>query len=390
MPFSFHLESCSQGARAGRIVTDHGEFATPVFMPVGTQATVKGASAGDVWETGAHILLGNAYHLYLRPGVELVERAGGLHRFMGWEGAILTDSGGYQVFSLASLSRVGRDGVRFRSHVDGSLHLFTPEVVMDAQARIGADILMSFDYFRGIPCSREDAEQSVQLTTEWARRGRAVNGARFDRRGYEQVVFGIVQGAEYADLRERSLSEIAALDFPGYAIGGLSVGEDKEITRDITEQVAAGLPADRPRYLMGMGTPVDLVEGVARGIDMFDCVLPTRNARNGTVFTRDGRLVLRNSVHQDDFLPVDPECACTACRNHTRAYLRHLFMSGEMLGPMLATRHNLHFYADVMRAARDAIERDEFASWSRSFIDRFARGEFSRARQSEENQRRTS
>jgi queuine tRNA-ribosyltransferase len=326
----------------------------------------------------------------LRPGVELVERAGGLHKFMGWEGAILTDSGGYQVFSLASLRRVGGDGVKFRSHIDGSLHIFTPELVMDAQARIGADILMSFDYFGAIPCTRADAERSVELTTAWARRGRMVHGARFNRSGYEQVVFGIVQGAEYADLRARSLEEIAALDFPGYAIGGLSVGEDKGLTRDLTEQVASGLPADRPRYLMGMGTPVDLVEGVARGVDMFDCVLPTRNARNGTVFTRDGRVVLRNAVHQGDFGPLDAECGCGTCRRTTRAYLRHLFLSGEMLGPMLATRHNLHFYADVMREARAAIVRGEFASWRASFVERFERGDASRVRQNEQNQRRIS
>jgi queuine tRNA-ribosyltransferase len=390
MPFGFHVEARDGAARAGRIVTDHGEFATPVFMPVGTQATVKGATVDDIRATGARILLGNTYHLVLRPGVDLVETAGGLHRFMGWDGAILTDSGGYQVFSLESLTRVTREGVRFRSHVDGTLHLFTPEFVMDAQARLGADILMSFDYFSGIPCAREDAERSVEITTEWARRGRDVHGARFNRSGWEQVVFGIVQGAGYADLRARSLEEIAALDFPGYAIGGLAVGEDKSLTRDITERVAAGLPADRPRYLMGMGTPVDLVEGIARGVDMFDCVLPTRNARNGTLFTRDGRLVLRNAAHQGDFSPPDPECSCPVCRTHSRAYLRHLFMVGEMLGPMLATRHNLHFYADVMRDARAAIERGAFEPWRRSFVDRFERGEASRARQGEENQRRTS
>jgi queuine tRNA-ribosyltransferase len=295
MPFSFHLEARSQGARAGRIVTDHGEFATPAFMPVGTQASVKGVTADELRGTGTGILLANAYHLYLRPGVDRIERGGGLHRFMGWDGVILTDSGGYQVFSLKSLTRVSREGVRFRSHVDGSLHVFSPEVVMEAQARMGADILMSFDYFRGIPCPRDEAERSVELTTEWARRGLSARGARFDRNGYEQVVFGIVQGAEYPDLRARSLSEIAALDFPGYAIGGLSVGEEKGITREITEQVASALPSGRPRYLMGMGTPTDLVEGVARGIDLFDCVLPTRNARNGTVFTRDGRVVLRST-----------------------------------------------------------------------------------------------
>jgi queuine tRNA-ribosyltransferase len=390
MPFVFHLDAASGGARAGRIVTDHGEFPTPVFMPVGTQATVKGATIDGLTDTGARILLGNTYHLCMRPGPELIERAGGLHRFMGWDGAILTDSGGYQVFSLASLRRLGDDGVRFRSHVDGSLHMFTPESVMTAQARIGADIIMSFDYFSGIPCTREDAERSVQLTSAWAKRGRAVNGARFNRNGWEQVVFGIVQGAEYEDLRQRSAEEIIALDFPGYAIGGLAVGEDKQLTRDITEFTAAMLPSNKPRYLMGMGTPLDLVESVARGVDMFDCVLPTRNGRTGTVFTRDGRVVLKNAANQDDFTPLDVECTCSTCRRHTRAYLRHLFLVGEMLGPMLATQHNLHFFADVMREARRAIVDGNFAAWRVAFVERYERGESARARDHEERQRRIS
>ena len=390
MPFAFHLDATSDGARAGRIATDHGEFPTPVFMPVGTQATVKGVTIDGLIDTGARILLGNTYHLCMRPGPELIERAGGLHKFMGWDGAILTDSGGYQVFSLASLRRLGDDGVRFRSHVDGSLHMFTPESVMTAQARIGADIIMSFDYFSGIPCTREDAEQSVALTTAWARRGRAVNGARFNRNGWEQVVFGIVQGAEYEDLRRRSAEEIVGLDFPGYAIGGLAVGEDKELTRDITELTASLLPAEKPRYLMGMGTPLDLVEGVARGVDMFDCVLPTRNGRTGTVFTRDGRVVLKNAANQEDFTPLDAECTCSTCRRHTRAYLRHLFMVGEMLGPMLATQHNLHFFADVMREARRAIVSGTFASWRAAFVERYERGESARARDHEDRQRRIS
>jgi queuine tRNA-ribosyltransferase len=390
MPFVFHLDAASGGARAGRIVTDHGEFPTPVFMPVGTQATVKGATIDGLTDTGARILLGNTYHLCMRPGPELIERAGGLHRFMGWDGAILTDSGGYQVFSLASLRRLGDDGVRFRSHVDGSLHMFTPESVMTAQARIGADIIMSFDYFSGIPCTREDAERSVQLTSAWAKRGRAVNGARFNRNGWEQVVFGIVQGAEYEDLRQRSAEEIIALDFPGYAIGGLAVGEDKQLTRDITEFTAAMLPSNKPRYLMGMGTPLDLVESVARGVDMFDCVLPTRNGRTGTVFTRDGRVVLKNAANQEDFTPLDVECTCSTCRRHTRAYLRHLFLVGEMLGPMLATQHNLHFFADVMREARRAIVDGNFAAWRVAFVERYERGESARARDHEERQRRIS
>jgi queuine tRNA-ribosyltransferase len=389
MPFAYRFEASSGGARAGTLVTDHCELPTPVFMPVGTQATVKGLTPDAVRATGARILLGNAYHLYLRPGVDLIESAGGLHRFMGWDGAILTDSGGYQVFSLPGLRRVRDEGVTFRSHIDGSSHHFTPEVVMEAQARIGADIIMSFDYFGGIPCERAEAEHSVELTTQWARRGRDAVGARFNRNGYEQVVFGIVQGAQYEDLRIRSLEEIAALDFPGYAVGGLSVGESKGETWDLTETVTSRLPADRPRYLMGMGTPLDLVEGVARGVDMFDCVMPTRNGRNGTVFTRDGKVALRNARHARDLAPLDDACSCPACRNHSRAYLRHLFMAGEMLGPVLATQHNLQFYQDTMRAARAAILNDEFENWRRSFTGRFLRDN-DRADDTEETQRRTS
>jgi queuine tRNA-ribosyltransferase len=391
MPFAFRVEARFHSARAGVLTTDHGTIETPVFMPVGTQGTVKGVTARDVWDTGARLILGNTYHLYLRPGVNLIERAGGLHRFIGWDGALLTDSGGYQLFSLASLMRVTDAGVTFRSHIEGSLHEFTPESVMETQARIGADIIMSFDYFQGIPCERKEAERSVELTTAWARRGLQATGARFDRYGYEQVVFGIVQGAEYADLRARSTSELAALDFPGYAIGGLSVGEGKDATWDIAEGVTATLPTDRPRYLMGMGTPIDLIEAVARGVDMLDCVLPTRNARNGTVFTRDGKIALRNAVHADELVPLDSECRCVACRRHTRAYLRHLFMSNEMLGPMLATSHNLQFYNDVMRAARAAIVRGDFDVWRRAFVDRYTRGgEESEAQEASEPQRRMS
>lgn len=391
MPFAFRVDARSQGARAGVLTTDHGTVETPVFMPVGTQGTVKGVTSRDLRDTGARLILGNTYHLYLRPGVSLIERAGGLHRFIGWDGALLTDSGGYQVFSLASLMRVTDSGVKFRSHVDGSLHEFTPEAVMEAQARIGADIVMSFDYFGGIPCERTEAERSVALTTEWARRGVKATGARFDRYGYEQVVFGIVQGAEYTDLRERSTNELAALDFPGYAIGGLSVGESKDATWDIAEAVTSRLPDERPRYLMGMGTPVDMIDAVARGVDMMDCVLPTRNARNGTVFTRDGKLALRNAAHADDLSPLDAECGCVACRHHTRAYMRHLFMSGEMLGPMLATSHNLFFYADTMHAARGAIVRGEFDAWRGAFVDRFTRGgDDSAAHRERETQRRMS
>jgi len=375
MPFSFTLENTSGGARAGTITTDHGNIRTPVFMPVGTQATVKSVLPSALRDDiGAQIILGNAYHLFLRPGVALLEKAGGLHRFMGWDAPILTDSGGYQVFSLADLRKVTADGVAFRSHIDGALHTFTPEAMVETEARIGADIIMSFDYCTRLPCERAEAERAVELTTSWARRGRAVFGERFNRNGYEQVLFGIVQGSNFADLRSRSRDEILALDFPGYAIGGLSVGESKEETWGLTELVAGGLPADRPRYLMGVGTPLDIVEGVSRGVDMYDCVLPTRNARNGTVFTRDGRMVLRNARYADDFRPIDEECGCVACRDFTRAYLRHLFMAGEILGPVLATHHSLYFYCDTMREMRGAIERDAFESWRQSFVDRYTAG----------------
>jgi len=344
-----------------------------VFMPVGTQATVKATLPSLLRDPiGARIILGNAYHLFLRPGVDVVEAAGGLHKFMGWDGPILTDSGGYQVFSLADLRKVSDEGVTFRSHVDGSLHLFTPETVIEAQSRIGADIIMSFDYCAALPCGREEAEMAVSLSTQWARRGRDVLGARFDRNGYEQVIFGIVQGGSWEDLRRRSTEELLELDFPGYAVGGLSVGEDKDIMWDMTRVVTPLLPVDRPRYLMGVGTPLDLVEGVSNGVDMFDCVLPTRNARNGTIFTRDGRMVLRNAAYTRDMRPIDEACGCMTCRSFSRSYLRHLFASGEILGPVLATHHSLFFYCDTMREMRAAIQRGAFDSWRTAFVERYA------------------
>jgi len=376
MSFGFRLECTSGGARAGTISTDHGAIRTPVFMPVGTQATVKSTTPEKLADPiGAQIILGNTYHLYLRPGVELIEAAGGLHRFMGWRRPILTDSGGFQVYSLAELRRITDDGIEFRSHVDGSLHLFTPEAVIEAEARIGADIVMSFDYCAPFPCERSEAEKAVELTTEWARRGRDKFGARFDRNGYEQVIFGIVQGSCYEDLRRRSAAELLDLDFPGYAVGGLSVGEAKDQMYDITALVTGELPRDRPRYLMGVGTPLDLVESVARGVDMFDCVMPTRNARNGTVFTRKGKMVLKNATFADDFEPIDDECGCDTCRNYSRAYLRHLFAVGEILGPVLATHHSLYFYCETMRQMREAIEADRFDSWRADFVELYTSGE---------------
>ena len=384
MPFGFRLECTSGGARAGVIHTDHGSITTPVFMPVGTQGTVKATTSEKLKDPiGAQIILGNAYHLFLRPGVALVERAGGLHRFIEWDRPILTDSGGYQVYSLADMRRIDDDGISFRSHIDGSLHLFTPEVVIEAQAKIGADIIMSFDYCAPFPCERAEAERAVELTTDWAKRGLSPFGSRFTNRDneYEQVVFGIVQGSCYPDLRRRSMEALLGLDFPGYAVGGLSVGEAKDQMWEITELVTGGLPQNRPRYLMGVGTPMDLVDGVACGIDMFDCVMPTRNARNGTVFTRKGKMVLKNTAFTDDFLPIDEECGCDTCRDHSRAYIRHLFAAGEILGPVLATHHSLYFYCDLMRRMRAAIEADRFEAWRAEFTEQYNSGEHRVARE---------
>jgi len=358
--------------------TDHGDVRTPVFMPVGTQASVKAASPKILEEIGAQIILANAYHLYLRPGEGIVSEAGGLHKFMGWTKPILTDSGGYQVFSLADLRKIEDDGVTFQSHIDGSQHLFTPEKVIEIQAKIGADIVMSFDYCAPFPCEEAEAEKAVALTTRWTRRGADLYGTRFNRNGYEQVIFAIVQGSVYDHLRRRSRDELLAIDFPGYALGGLSVGEAKSRTWDMVSCVTEGLPVDKPRYLMGVGTPLDLIEGVSRGIDMFDCVLPTRNARNGTVFTRDGKLVLKNSAHARNFSPLDEECECYTCRNFSRAYLRHLFMAGEIMGPILATCHSLRFYCDLMGEMRGAILKNDFPGWRSRFVARYTARESER------------
>ncbi|MFH1756337.1 MAG: tRNA guanosine(34) transglycosylase Tgt, partial [Candidatus Latescibacterota bacterium] len=297
MAFAFRLDTVQENARAGTLSTDHGDIQTPVFMPVGTQAVVKAASPDTLAKIGAQIILANAYHLYLRPGADIVSAAGGVHKFMSWPKPVLTDSGGYQVFSLADLRKISDDGVAFQSHIDGSQHLFTPEKVIEIQAKIGADIVMSFDYCTSFPCDVAEAERAVALTSRWSRQGAGLYGTRFDKNGYEQVIFAIVQGSVYEHLRRRSRDELLELDFPGYALGGLSVGEEKSQTWDMVSCVTEGLPPDKPRYLMGVGTPLDLVEGVSRGVDMFDCVLPTRNARNGTVFTRAGKLVLKNSSH---------------------------------------------------------------------------------------------
>jgi len=364
--FSFQVDARSGRARAGTLVTPHGAVETPAFMPVGTAAAVKAVTRRDLEEAGAQIVLANTYHLMLRPGEELVASLGGLHGFTGWSRPFLTDSGGYQVFSLAKLRRLTEEGVRFQSHLDGSPHLLTPERSMQVQMALGADIIMAFDECPPHPAPREAVEEATARTTRWARRSRDAH-ARAD-----QWLFGIVQGGVHLDLREKSAEEIVSIGFPGYAVGGLSVGEPKEDMVRVLDHLDPRLPEDRPRYLMGVGTPADLIEGVARGIDMFDCVLPTRNARNGQLFTSRGRLSIRNARYRADPAPPDPECACRTCATVSRAYLRHLHMAGEMAAATLATIHNLSFYLDTMRKLRQSIRLLRFEEYREETLRRMS------------------
>ena len=354
----------------------HATVDTPVFMPVGTQATVKSLTPTEVWELGYRLILGNTYHLHLRPGEDRIAAAGGLHQFQGWDGALLTDSGGFQVFSLTGLRRIGEDGVQFQSHIDGSSHLFTPESVMDIQRKIGADIIMAFDECPPFPSEFAYAQESMERTHRWTERCRtAYLGAdRKSARGLDQALFGIVQGATFRELREQSARYLSRLDLPGYAIGGLAVGEPAETRNETIEWCTNLLATEKPRYLMGVGTPIDILEAVERGVDMFDCVLPTRNARNAQVFTAAGVLNLRNARFADDFGPIDPECGCGVCSRHSRAYVRHLFQSNEILGPRLTTYHNLHFYAELIRGIRSSIEEGRFRGFKAAFIERYTSG----------------
>lgn len=335
--------------RLGRIVTPHGELTTPVFMPVGTQASVKTVTPEELLACGAEIVLANTYHLYLRPTHTLIRDLGGLHRFMHWERPILTDSGGFQVYSLASLRKLTEEGALFQSHLDGSRHLLTPEKAVEIQEALGSDIAMVLDECVPYPAAYDYALASQELTTRWAQR------AKVARRSSTQALFGIVQGGMYADLREKSARELVALDFDGYALGGFSVGETKRLMYDLIAQTAACLPEEKPRYLMGVGTPADLLRCVKRGIDMFDCVMPTRNARNGYLFTRHGKLIIKNARYAQDSRPIDPQCRCYTCQHYSRAYLRHLFVAEEILGPRLNTIHNLHYYMGVIHTIRAAI-----------------------------------
>jgi queuine tRNA-ribosyltransferase len=356
MSFSYTLLAQDGAARRGRIATAHGTIETPAFMPVGTAGTVKGMTPGMVRATGAEIVLGNTYHLMLRPGAERIARFGGLHTFMNWPGAILTDSGGFQVMSLATLRKIEESGVTFQSHIDGSRHQLTPERAIEIQTLLGTDITMVLDECTAYPATREQAEQSMRLSMRWAERCKQ---AFQPRSGH--ALFGIVQGSVYPDLRAASAEALMQIGFDGYAIGGLAVGEGREKMFATIEDTVPMLPADRPRYLMGVGTPADLVRAVARGIDMFDCVLPTRSGRNAKAFIRGGELNLRNARHADDGGPVDPACGCPVCQGHSRAYIHHLFKADEMLGPILLTQHNLHYYQALMAEMRDAIAAGRFA-----------------------------
>ncbi|OGU75604.1 MAG: tRNA guanosine(34) transglycosylase Tgt [Ignavibacteria bacterium RIFCSPLOWO2_02_FULL_55_14] len=371
----FEVIARNGAARAGILHTDHGDVPTPVFMPVGTQGSVKALAQRDLREADAHIILGNTYHLYLRPGADVLERFGGLHAFMSWDRAILTDSGGYRVFSLSELRRIEDKGVTFKSHLDGSTHEFTPEQVVAIQRSIGSDIIMVLDECTPYPCDREYAGTSLELTTRWAERSREELLRTKPLYGHRQLQFGIVQGSVFEDLRQKSARALRSIGFDGYAIGGLAVGEPLEEMYRIVSSVEPALPADKPRYLMGVGTPENLVEAVARGIDMFDCVLPTRNGRNGQVFTSMGTLNLRNASYKEDKRPIDERCLCHVCTTYTRAYLRHLFTSKEVLALNLASLHNVTFYLTLMREMRASILESRFPAWKEETLGRLATGQ---------------
>ena len=371
----FSLTHTDGAARRGVLRTAHGAIETPAFMPVGTQGAVKALTPQHLEEIGASIILGNTYHLMLRPGDELIARRGGLHKFIGWKKPILTDSGGYQVFSLAERRKINEQGVEFRSHLDGSSHLLTPERAVEIQANLGSDIAMVLDECPALPSTADVIDKSLELTARWARRCRErfsairVNGPD----PFTQLQFGIVQGGTFPELRAKSAELIVSIGFEGYAIGGLSVGEPNETMYQVVEATTPRLPVDQPRYLMGVGTPIDLVECVARGVDMFDCVMPTRNARNGQLFTSEGPLNIQNAQFSEDDGPADPACHCYTCRNFSRAYLRHLSMAGEMTGGTLNTLHNLSFYLDTMRRIREAIAFGRFEDFRQGFHHTFTR-----------------
>jgi queuine tRNA-ribosyltransferase len=361
------IKTCAQtGARLGRLHTPHGVIDTPTFMPVGTQASVKGMSPEELKTLGAEIILSNTYHLFLRPGHELVKEAGGLHKFMNWDHPILTDSGGFQVFSLSEMRKITEQGVEFRSHINGDKLTLTPESATHVQNALGADIIMAFDECPPYPAEYEYVKQSTERTSRWAERC-----LKAHERPGDQALFGIVQGGMHKDLRKQSALDLTSLDFPGYAMGGLSVGEPKPLMYEMLEETIHILPSDKPRYLMGVGSPDALLDGSIRGVDMFDCVLPTRIARNGTLMTSQGRLVVRNAKYTSDFGPLDPECTCYACKNYSRAYIRHLIKADEMFGLRLTTIHNLHFLVHLMAQVREAIREDRLGTFRDQFFEKY-------------------
>lgn len=375
--FGFEITHTSSepgvSGRCGLLTLPHAAVETPVFMPVGTQATVKAMTPEELREIGFGIILGNTYHLHLRPGEGLIANAGGLHRYQGWDGALLTDSGGFQVFSLTGLRRIGAEGVEFQSHIDGSRHRFTSESVMQIERDLGADIIMAFDECAPYPCTKEYAREAMERTHRWAERCVAEyeRAGRMATGGWPQALFGIVQGGVFPELRRESAQFHTSLNLPGYAIGGLAVGEGREPRNETIALTTPLLPWEKPRYLMGVGTPIDILDAVERGVDMFDCVLPTRNARNAQVFTSGGVLNMRNAKYNEDFGPLDANCSCRVCRRHSRAYVRHLFKANEILGPRLTTYHNLHFYHELMRSVRAALREGTFLEFRRSFVSAY-------------------
>ncbi len=367
MAFEYQLKKeCEDTkARVGELSTPHGKIETPIFMPVGTKATVKTMTPDELKKIEAQIILSNTYHLYLRPGHDLIKEAGGLHQFMNWDRPILTDSGGFQVFSLGDMNKINEEGVAFKSHLDGSKHFISPEKSIEIQTALGADIIMAFDECAPYPAERDYVKDSLKRTTRWLERCIEV------KERDDQALFGIMQGGMYRELREESAKEIVQFDLPGYAIGGLSVGEPKEKMLEVLDYAPDLLPQNKPRYLMGVGTPFDLFEGVMRGVDMFDCVFPTRIARNGAVFTSEGRLTIRNATYKRDFTPLDPECDCYVCRNYTRGYIRHLIKQNEILGVRLTTYHNLYFLLQMMKRIRESIIEDRFLEYRKEFYQKY-------------------
>ncbi len=380
MSFQLLHKDVHSKARLGKLITAHGEIETPCFMPVGTQGTVKTLSPAELELAGARIILANAYHVFLRPGLDVIRKAGGLHNFISWQKPILTDSGGYQIFSLALLRKVSDRGVEFQSHIDGDRHLLTPESVIETQNTLGSDVMMPLDECVHYPCAKDMAEVAVHRTIDWARRSKSHMAYRIsqiennDKRlaiSNKQLLFGIVQGATYEDLRKVCAQNLADMDFDGYALGGVSVGEPKNLMYNIVNLTAGFLPQDKPRYLMGVGMPQDMLEAVGEGVDMFDCVIPTRYGRNGTAFTSEGKFTVRNAPYIEDFKPLDSECSCYTCKNFSRAYLRHLFNAQELLGLRLVSLHNVHFFLRIMRDAREAIGQDRFREFKKEFLGKY-------------------